>query len=238
MTGEIEYSKYHHKNGMGDNMQVAGRIFKYVLLIFLSIFFVNIVSQYKLIISDLEFSNYINVLISGVIFVILYLSILYKWMDFWETFAHELTHLIFALITFNRIESFSATKNGGAVSYKGNSNWLTSLSPYFFPLYTAIFVIISLFIDQRYQVYFDHLIVISYLFFIITLVQQFSYQQTDIVKSGYIFSIVFLIIMNGLVLLFLVYFLGDNLHGFFKVLEKGTAFENNYLTISRLWRNF
>jgi len=219
-------------------MQVVGRIFKYVLLLFLSIFFINIISQYKIITTELNFSDYINVLISGVLFVILYLAILYKWMDFWETFAHELTHLIFALITFNRIESFSATKNGGAVSYKGNSNWLTRLGPYFFPLYTAIFVIISLFISEQYQVYFDHLIVITYLFFVITLVQQFSYHQSDISASGYIFSTVFLIIMNGLVLLFLVYFLGDNLLGFYKVLQKGTAFENNYLTISRLWRNF
>lgn len=219
-------------------MQVMGRIFKYLLLLFLTIFFINIISQYKIVFSELNFSDYINVLISGVIFIILYLSILYKWMDFWETFAHELTHLIFALITFNRIEGFSATKDGGAVSYKGNSNWLTSLSPYFFPLYTALFVILSLFIDQRYQVYFDHLIVISYLFFIISLVQQFSYRQTDIVKSGYVFSTVFLVIMNGLILLFLVYFLGDDLRGFVKLLEGGLRFENNYLTISRLWRNF
>ncbi|MDP8220460.1 MAG: hypothetical protein P9X26_03885 [Candidatus Stygibacter frigidus] len=219
-------------------MQVVGRIFKYLLLIFLSIFFINIISQYKIIITELNFSDYVDVLISGVLFVILYLIILYKWMDFWESFAHELTHLIFAVITFNRIESFNATKHGGAVSYKGNSNWLTRLSPYFFPLYTALFLIISLFINEQFKVYFDHLIVISYLFFVITLVQQFSYHQSDISGSGYIFSTVFLLIMNGLVLLFLVYFLGDNLHGFIKVLQNGTAFKNNYLTISRLWRNF
>ncbi|MCF7911355.1 MAG: hypothetical protein K9M99_02415 [Candidatus Cloacimonetes bacterium] len=202
-------------------MKIGGIIFKYLFLVVLCLFFWNVINQYEYILHQLKFADYVDLVISGGFFIVLYLLFLHKIMDFWETFAHELTHLLFALITFNKIEGFSATDNGGAVSYRGRSNWLTSLSPYFFPIYTTFFVVLSLVINQRYQVYINHLIVISYLFFLMTLVQQFSYSQSDISKSGYVFSTIFVFIMNVLILLFIVFHLGGKLPEFGHVMQSG-----------------
>ena len=209
-------------------MKIGGVILKYLFLLLLVLFFWNVINQYAYIWQQLDFGDYVTLGITGCLFIVLYLLFLHKIMNFWETFAHELTHLLFALITFNKIEGFSASDNGGAVTYRGRTNWLTSLSPYFFPIYTVFFIGLSLVINQQYQVYINHLIVISYLFFLLTLFQQFSFSQTDISKSGYVFSCVFLLIMNVLIMLFILFYLGDNLAAFGQVLKRGIDIRRIY----------
>jgi hypothetical protein len=57
---------------------------------------------------------------------------------FFRTFEHEMTHVVFALLTFRRPRRMLVTDDaGGHMAFEGSDNALVSFSPYFFPL-TAV----------------------------------------------------------------------------------------------------
>jgi Peptidase M50B-like len=63
-------------------------------------------------------------------------------VSFLSTLEHELTHAIFALLTFNKVTGFKATwRRGGHMDYEGTANWLIHLSPYFFPTLSVLLLI-------------------------------------------------------------------------------------------------
>jgi len=51
-------------------------------------------------------------------------------------FGHELTHAFFALLFGGKVKSFQASDRGGRVTIT-KSNFVITLAPYFFPLYTS-----------------------------------------------------------------------------------------------------
>jgi hypothetical protein len=54
--------------------------------------------------------------------------------SFFSTLEHELTHALFALATFHPIVDLGASwSSGGHVRYRGGTNWLIAVAPYFFP---------------------------------------------------------------------------------------------------------
>lgn len=54
--------------------------------------------------------------------------------SFLVTLEHELTHALFAMLTFHPIVGFRASlKTGGHVRFAGKGNWLIVAAPYFFP---------------------------------------------------------------------------------------------------------
>ena len=61
-----------------------------------------------------------------------------------STFEHELTHGLFALMTFHRIEGLRATwRSGGEISYSGGpGNWLITIAPYWFPTLCLPFLLV------------------------------------------------------------------------------------------------
>ena len=63
-----------------------------------------------------------------------------KWF---ETFTHELTHTIVAILFFRRIHSFEANDNSGQIMSSGSDKTLVfiDLAPYCLPLYTYILLV-------------------------------------------------------------------------------------------------
>jgi hypothetical protein len=55
--------------------------------------------------------------------------------------GHELTHALFALLFGGSVKAFHATERGGQVTIT-KSNFLITLAPYFFPLYTCVALIL------------------------------------------------------------------------------------------------
>ena len=58
-----------------------------------------------------------------------------KHTNWFYALEHELTHALFAALSWNRVVGINAKRGGGEVSYFGEGNWLVSLAPYFFPLF-------------------------------------------------------------------------------------------------------
>lgn len=66
-----------------------------------------------------------------------------SWGSWFSTLEHELTHVIFAILTFNKVKDFRVTdREGGYMSYTGEGNWLISCSPYFFPSFSLLMVLV------------------------------------------------------------------------------------------------
>ena len=202
-------------------MKIAKLIFKYLYLILILYIIYNLSKNYK----DLSIFFQNKILINGgitfIVFSILYIGFLKNSLHFWEIFFHELTHTFFAILTFNKIEHFSVTKGqGGLTGYTGSTNWLISLSPYFFPIHTILLLVLKLFIDKKFYFYYDYLIFVSYSFFIITVFKQFRLHQPDIKNTGYLYSILMIISKNILFLIFFAALISGKTHIFFSLLKK------------------
>lgn len=59
------------------------------------------------------------------------------------TLEHELTHALFALLTFHPITAVKATWRGdGVMRYVGEGNWLITIAPYFFPTLSVLLMLV------------------------------------------------------------------------------------------------
>jgi hypothetical protein len=67
----------------------------------------------------------------------LVVHLLFKKPIFTYVIGHELTHALFAMLFGGSVKSLQAGERGGRVTIT-KSNFVITLAPYFFPLYTAI----------------------------------------------------------------------------------------------------
>lgn len=73
-------------------------------------------------------------LIAGAAFYLLWHRV--RPPEFLYTFAHEMTHFLFALVFFKKVSRLVVARDSGEVSMSG-TNFFITLSPYFFPLLAA-----------------------------------------------------------------------------------------------------
>ncbi len=131
-----------------------------------------------------------------------YLSIhvLFKKPVFTYVIGHELTHALFALLFGGSVKSIHASHRGGRVTVT-KSNFIITLAPYFFPLYTSIALILywtARAADARGMAT-DVLIFLSGATFALHLVLTFVFlhtDQNDIREEGAIFSYPLIFLFN------------------------------------------
>ena len=118
--------------------------------------------------------------------------------------GHELTHAFWALLMGKKVSKIKISKKGGYVEIS-NSNFWISLSPYFFPFYTFVLIIFSLFIYFFLDSYFNKnifyfLIGVTWIFHILFTIDALKIKQTDITAHGKIFSYFVILFMNILLI--------------------------------------
>lgn len=114
-----------------------------------------------------------------------------KWL---MTFAHEILHLLFAILFFRRITRLHIDDRDSYVGYSGG--WLgyntITLAPYFFPLFTFILLPWRFTIDPSHALFLsivDILMGITYAFHVCCWVKQTRLYQTDITGPGRVKSL-------------------------------------------------
>ncbi len=130
--------------------------------------------------------------------------------------AHELTHVIFALLTGTKVKEVSVKREKSFVKTE-KSNLLISISPYILPFYSfAIFLIykfLSIFISIpsyiRLGIYF--LWGISYSFHIVATIHYLRFEQPDLERHGYFFSLIFILVWFIVISTFLFWLMFPNL---------------------------
>lgn len=113
-----------------------------------------------------------------------------------ETFEHELTHILFALLTFHPVQSMSVNDYGGGnMSFRGKGNWLIALAPYFFPLASAAMMLLTVVYGRVTGLLPDWTLIglgLAFGYDACAFAEQIHPQQTDFKVAGYWFSFFFL----------------------------------------------
>ena len=110
-----------------------------------------------------------------------------------STLEHELTHALFALITLHPVSSLQTTESqGGLITYRGGSNWLIVISPYFFPTFSfALILIMEVF--GATNIWLGNLLLGFTIFYhLISTKHELHKGQTDLQETGFLFAWLFL----------------------------------------------
>ena len=152
-----------------------------------------------------------------VVYVVLHL-LFYK-PTYMYVLGHEAVHAGMAWLFGGKVKSFKVSKEGGSVA-TDKSNFIIELAPYFVPIYTVIITLIYFVVSRSYPIdgsIFFFLIGFTLAFHIVATVEIMKVKQPDIVKSGYMFSISLVYIVNIIVIstIFGLVFPGFTLNKFF-----------------------
>jgi hypothetical protein len=161
------------------------------------------------------------------------ISLVFGWLSrrrtkasFLATFSHELTHAVFAWIHLCKVQGLSATAGeGGGILISGRlkGSFLIALSPYFFPLFTIILIVIKLIVIPPIYPFIDLLIGATLLFHLGVFKVQTSDIQTDIKMFGFFFSYSFIGLMNIIMLLLILSTFDCSPFSFTDILKMGWA---------------
>ncbi|MGN0919632.1 MAG: M50 family metallopeptidase [Alphaproteobacteria bacterium] len=111
-------------------------------------------------------------------------------------FAHELTHMLAALLTGHKPKSMSIRPDeGGSFTYLGKGNWLITIAPYFFPTFPFLWMLGGLWFDFQGQAFPTwYVMTFGFLvgYYIVSNFYQIHSEQTDFKKAGFLFSVMFI----------------------------------------------
>lgn len=115
-------------------------------------------------------------------------------------FAHELTHALWGWVMGARVSKFKVSKDQGSVTLS-KTNFLITLAPYFFPLYTVLLILIYyvlwMFVEvEKYHSVWLGLIGFTWGFHLSFTVITLMQKQSDIKAYGFLFSYAFIYLMN------------------------------------------
>lgn len=113
--------------------------------------------------------------------------------SFFSTLEHELTHALFALATFHPVIGIRSTwSRGGHIRYRGEGNWLITISPYFFPTVSLLVLAAGLLLSGGARTTADVLLGASVAYHITSTMHETHPGQTDLQKVGLLFCLTFL----------------------------------------------
>lgn len=119
-------------------------------------------------------------------------------------FGHELIHVLAVWFCAGKVSSFKVSKDGGMIE-ASKANFFITLSPYFVPSYIVIFAIVyfvlSIFFETRnFNGCFIFLMGAAIAFHLVMTADVLKKKQTDILKTGYIFSMALIFLFNILII--------------------------------------
>jgi hypothetical protein len=189
---------------------------------------------YTNIITVSQLSGILSYFVWGIVSYV-FLHLLFYKPTFFYVLGHEAVHAVFAWIMGGKINSFTVNKEGGSVS-TDKSNTFIELSPYFVPIYAIILMAIYFVISYSYKINgaaFVYLIGFALAFHVIMTIEVMKIRQPDILKSGYLFSIVFVYVLNIIIiaLLFSLMFRSFSAKQFF--IDSWNASKMVYMAVLR-----
>lgn len=168
----------------------------------------------------------------GIIIFFAIKKLLKENLKWFETFSHELTHTIVAILFFRRIHSFEANDNSGQIMSSGSDKTLVfiDLAPYCLPLYTYILLVFRAICSLPFLWCIDLIIGFSVAFHVNTFKNQIGSYQTDINKRPLYFSYTYIAtaLLFNLCVLIVSYWSSKNVFTAFWYVVK-SVFENLFI---------
>lgn len=122
-----------------------------------------------------------------------FLFIRHSQISWLSTLEHEITHVLFALITLNKVTGLRVTlRDGGHMTYQGTPNWLIQVSPYFFPTLSFAFLVPIIFFPSLIGEFLLLAVGASLAYHVLSTWRETHPAQTDFRDAGFIFSVCFL----------------------------------------------
>jgi len=148
-----------------------------------------------------EFEGLPAYFLNGVVIYLIIHLVLYK-PNYFYVLGHEIAHALATFVCGGQIRSFRVSARGGGV-LTTKSNFFIALFPYFFPTYTLFFWLVyflfSLFRDvSSFIPHFVFLVGVSLTFHLVMTVDSLKVKQADIFKTGYLFSVSLIYVLNVL----------------------------------------
>lgn len=113
--------------------------------------------------------------------------------SFFSTFEHELTHAVFAWLTFHKVVGMRATwRRGGEVTIEGRGNWLITIAPYFFPTLCLLLGLLLALLPAEHLVWVNALMGATLAYHVISTRRETHSGQPDLRKVGLAFAWMFL----------------------------------------------
>lgn len=157
--------------------------------------------------------------------VYLVVHILFYKPVFIHVMAHELTHALWAFLFGGKTKKLEVSSGGGRVLIS-KSNFLITLAPYFFPLYTFLFSIVFAIAQDRYRPYVAFFVGASLSFHLALTLYSLRSSQSDLREdSDVFFSLSFVTFMNLIVMAAILSLISDkiSLGHFMKEMFVGTV---------------
>lgn len=122
--------------------------------------------------------------------------------------GHECMHVLASWLSFGRAGNMKVSGEGGSVETT-KSNFFISLSPYFVPLYTilaalAYFGLSKITEITNYTPHFIFAIGFTLAMHIVLTVEALKVAQPDLLKTGYLFSLAVIYVLNIAITAFII----------------------------------
>ncbi len=179
-----------------------------------------------------ELSTHMRLFLWGIACYVILHIFFYK-PTYFYILGHEAVHAVTSWLFGGRVKSIKVSQEGGSVA-TDKSNFVIELAPYFIPLYAVIILCVYFVVSASYKINsstFIFLIGFTLSFHIVSTAEMLKLKQPDIVRSGYVFSMVVIYLLN-IVMVSLVFgaiFSGFDLTAYFEDLF--TSSKDVYLTI-------
>ncbi len=155
-----------------------------------------------------------------VLWIVIFKNSRGKWF---LTIEHELTHTLFALLSFHKIVDFKATDSlGGHMRFSGvgGGNWLITIAPYFFPTFSMLVIGFIYLSQSQYYPMLITLLGYSIVYHIHSTYTETSTQQPDIQEVGLVFSFLFLPASNLFALIGILSAIPNDRVDFMRIVEE------------------
>jgi hypothetical protein len=123
-----------------------------------------------------------------------------RFLQFFQTFEHEMTHLLVGLVFLKKPKAFFASEDEGGMVNLYGSNFLVTLAPYFLPILSLLALPFFHVVKPAFH---NHLYVtLGFLtgHHVLSTFQEFRFGQPDIRISGLPFSFFFCFLANLVIL--------------------------------------
>jgi len=170
----------------------------------------------------------------GAAVVFLFLFHRLRFFRLWATIDHELTHALFAWLTLVDVHEISANDGSQAVGGRlghvrlGGSNWLITISPYFFPTASVALLLLTWILAAQPTLLAGVLMGMATGWSVVSTWHETHIGQTDLKEVGFLFSLLFL---PGANLLCYGMLIANELGGFPRTVQ----FVASAVEITRAW---
>lgn len=139
----------------------------------------------------------------------------------WSVLEHELTHAFFSVLSGGKVKSISVTDENGGYMVSTKSNFLVTLSPYFFPTFLFFFYIFSIVSGTLNTIFFNIISGILFSIHISSTIHETRKNQPDLNKYGFKTSYFFVLLMNFVIISFILLIISSNSYVAFSFFVKG-----------------